>query len=535
MNVQSVVLRSKLKFPKPFMMIYTTSAKTLPLSKVVHIKEKTTFHVSDKCFFVCICFTEIKNENGINVTHPLGMILVNSNEIPFRKILQVHDYTDTITQKYGLIEWQLSCPGTLERSNLISSLNTNIIGHLSERNLKWIAPFSKSGLLPIEDGLKLVHSPYFKSMSGICYPSGAFCLIPMAYPKGTTDAKHSYIARLKVVLHQKQKTETQFATEIQALLQKHKLETVDFENLDIIARLLTFHTIHYLNYTPDMQLEQGIGHSTERWESPREPSLSANEGLSYCGDCEDVARDVYQSAIEISKWFTPSTTDAISAVCLILQLYAPTIEQGSVGGQFHSAYITEPSKFRNHIWAGLHSKLSFQSNCKNIKINYTPKWPVEKILPHIHLEGTGSTYSLFNKHRTQQIKQINTDLDYYSVPDHTFYKHAIACMTGVFADQGVLDFTYTANNKYGIKFKHLLLNQFSLLANYKTEHIQLIKQMIRIERPIYPITTNPYPLNNIPHKTSDIMIFTKQNTHNEQCQLYQLDKNNILCCTFIPI
>ena len=96
-------------------------------------------------------------------------------------------------------------------------------------------------------------------------------------------------------------------------------------------------------------------------------------------------------------------------------------------------------------------------------------------------------------------------------------------------------FLYTANNKYGIKFKHLLLNQFSLLANYKTEHIQLIKQMIRIERPIYPITTNPYPLNNIPHKTSDIMIFTKQNTHNEQCQLYQLDKNNILCCTFIPI
>ena len=383
----------------------------------------------------------------------------------------------------------------------------------AESNLMWIEGFGKRGLQPIVHGLHWVHSPYYVNHMGMTLPSGAFCMIPTYAKENKSAAIRSYQQRLAISLSRNTITPKDFIATV-ADMMSNSIKSKHIRCLAVVADVLTLHTRLDIHYTPDVQLTPAPK-GTERWEIPREPGLPGQNTPSFTGDCEDFAREVYQHAKELREWIEPKLNgNAIESLAVLLHLYVPTIEQGAVDRNAHSKYITYDAPFRNHIWAALHPREAWRTKCTS-KINlerlYT-RWPrqtCEKTLPMVHLEGTGEVYPVVTSRKPGFIAKIENkkktilrrfpELAMSETPDMSlqcehqsnFYKYAIACMTDIFSDQNILDFTYVTENKYGVNIYDWARGKYSFRPSTKhsDETMQKIKTALTIERPIYPITT----------------------------------------------
>lgn len=387
---------------------------------------------------------------------------------------------------------------------------TNIIPQMfnaAEANLKWIAPFHIRGCPPVKNGLKMVHSPYYVNHMGITLPSGAFCMIPTNEEK-REEAIQSHRERLTVTLRRHNMHADTFINGIVSML-KGKVKSKHLRCLHVVADTLTLHPRTNINYTPDVQLTP-TPKGTERWEVPREPALHGK--MSFTGDCEDFAREVYQQTKEIREWVTPSLESGeLEAMSVVLQMYVPTIEQGAVDSAAHSKYITYWAAFRNHIWAALHPRHAFVKKCSpKIKVDYD-NWPMqacESKLPLLHLEGTGDVFPIVTQrnpgyvarlnNKKKQVMQHYPQLGLLSTQDMSlqvehqsnFYKYAIACMTDIFEKQGVIDFSYITDGKYGVSIYDWARGKYKVRPSTKHSKATMnnIRELIRLERPIEAIT-----------------------------------------------
>lgn len=382
----------------------------------------------------------------------------------------------------------------------------------AEANLKWISPFHSRGLPGITSGLKMVHSPYYVNHMGITLPSGAFCMIETS-EDGREAALRSHRQRLQVSLKRNHVSEYDFVRIVSDMMQRG-VRSKHMRCLTVVADALTLHARTTICYTPDVILTSDVPRGTERWEIPREPTVSGD--MSFTGDCEDFAREVYQQAKEISNWVVPKlSADILESMSAVLHMYVPTIEQGAVDSEAVSTYqrkLMPNAAFRNHIWAALHPRHAFVTKCKPIiRPDYTrwPKQACEPKLPMIHLEGTGDVFPIVT-HRTpgyiarilkkkKAVLQQYPQLAGYRTPDFTlqtqhnsdFYKYAVACMSDVFADLGILDFTYTTGHKYGVSIYDWARGNYRLRPSttHSNEKMSDIREMISLERPINGIVT----------------------------------------------
>ena len=73
-----------------------------------------------------------------------------------------------------------------------------------------------------------------------------------------------------------------------------------------------------------------------------------------------------------------------------------------------------------------------------------------------------------------------------------FYKYAIACMTDLFADQGILDFTYVSKHCYGVSIYDWARGSYGFKPStiHSEETMRKIRLALSIERPISPILTH---------------------------------------------
>lgn len=379
----------------------------------------------------------------------------------------------------------------------------------SEANLAWIQGFGANGLAPIVEGLKLVHSPYYTNHLGTTMPSGAFCMIPTCLHCHEDTALRSHTEHLQVALARNVMSSATFLKDVTDLMSATSVKSKHVRCLVVIADAVTLHAQMNINYTPDVQLTPTpVG--TERWNIPREPT--ADGTTSFTGDCEDFAREVYQQCKEILEWVQPSTATVLTAMSAVLHLYVPTIEQGAVDSHAHSKYVTYDAAYRNHIWAALHPRNAWRTKLGKSKCSLDAlykKWPLaacEATLPMLHLEGTGQVYPVVTTvkpgyvGKMQQFRQElqdHSELAAAQTPDMSlqcnhssnFYKYAIACMTDIFSEQGFLDFTYITNNKYGCPIYDWARGQYTFVpsATHSRETMATIRQMIKLERPIFPI------------------------------------------------
>lgn len=460
---------------------------------------------------VVMLFCSRKNDDGQQVTQYLGSALLDLSQCETKNYrLTVRDSSSRPPIQTGRVSITLKqIPSILKH---LKCQENNIIPEMfnaAEANLKWIAPFHSKGCPPIKDGLKMVHSPYYVNHMGITLPSGAFCMIPT----DDTDklkAIASHGKRLKVSLRRHNMRPDIFQTNIADMLSGN-MKSKHLRCLHVICDTLTLHPRTNIQYTPDVQMTP-TPKGTERWEIPREPSLDKH--LSFTGDCEDFAREVYQQAKEIREWVTPSlSAGELEAMSAVLQMYVPTIEQGAVDSSAHSKYITYWAAFRNHIWAALHPRHAFLKKCsQKINIDYEkwPKQPCETILPLLHLEGTGDVFPMVTRRNPGYVSRLNNkqkqilfqypelgmlqtqDLSLQIEHRSNFYKYAIACMTDIFSDQGVLDFTYVTQGKYGVSIYDWARGNYKFRPSttHSAQSMENIRELIQLERPISAITEN---------------------------------------------
>jgi len=388
------------------------------------------------------------------------------------------------------------------------------LGNAAEANLNFIQPFGKSGLPGIKPGLQRVHSPYYMNHLGITLPSGVFCMIPTTIETNLAlrSAIRSHKERLQVTLARNLLTEEKFIHSV------HEMFKSGFENkynnlLTIVGETLTLHPRLMINYTPDVQLTK-IGQKDEgeeEWSVPRWPEEHGKK-LSFKGDCEDYAREVLQQVKEIMEWVSPKTGGNImEALSALLHLYVPTVEQGAVDSSAHSIYQNKPAAFRNHIYAGLHPRNHFTTKIKgklSLQHLYS-RWPQQKWenkLPLLHLEGTAAVVfdieseqlTLLKNDQNYQIQMRYPELLGSNYPSNelnlnhksSFYKYPIAFMTHVFAEQGILDFTYTDGQTYGVSIWDYFRSNYTFIPStqHSPEVMTSIKSMLKMERPIPPIT-----------------------------------------------
>jgi hypothetical protein len=196
--------------------------------------------------------------------------------------------------------------------------------------------------------------------------------------------------------------------------------------------------------------------------------------------------------------------------------YIPTIEQGAVDSSAHTKYITYDAPYRNHIWAALHPRNAWRTKIhgltrpiKDALYKDFPEQKCERTLPLLHLEGTGDVYPVVTCRkpgyiakmvaRTEDIQKnwpfvIGTTTPDMSLQcDHksNFYKYAIAFMTDIFKDHGLLDYTYVTDRTYGVSIYDWARGKYNFRPStqHSPEIMENIDHMIRLERPILPITT----------------------------------------------
>lgn len=390
----------------------------------------------------------------------------------------------------------------------------------AESNLSLIQGFGTKGLPPVAGpGLLQIHSPYYVNHMGITLPSGAYCMIPTSADKGEiTLAVESHAQRFRVCLCRNNMTAESFHENVVHLMARG-LKAKHVKCLCTLADTLTLHTRVVITYTPDVvHTNRAVG--TERWELPREPTIDGK--MSFVGDCEDFAREVYQHAKEIMSWVEPRLDGTpFEALSALLHMYVPTIEQGAVDKDAVSdaqRRLRPHTLFRNHIWAALHPRESFRVKLEGVKCNLQglyEKWPVqkcEKSLPLLFLEGTGDVYPVTDKvpDFVKKMKLKNKQLEnvWSSLSDMTrprinlqfaqnckecpFYKYAIACMTDMFSDQGMVDFTYVSGKQYGVDITDWVRGRYKMRSSCKhsEDTMNMIKNVLTLERPIQPILTS---------------------------------------------
>jgi len=465
----------------------------------------------EKLGLVAMLFCSRSNDDDIPVTMYLGSSVLDLSQASLKSYhLNLTDSSSRPPLKTGYCTIRLrKIPPINNHLNFQSTRVVTLMFQEAEANLRYISPFNTKGLKGIKDGLKMVHSPYYVNHMGVTLPSGAFCMMDTMI-NTKQQALKSHRQRLLVSLKRNHVSEYDFVRIIADMMARG-VRSRHMRCLNVVADMLTLHSRCDTNYTPDVQiLDSGEFKGTERWEVPREPKPDG--GVSFTGDCEDFAREVYQQAKEIRNWVEPKILgDILESLSAVLHMYVPTVEQGAVDSSAHSKYITYWAPYRNHIWAALHPRHAFLAKCRPpMNVDYT-KWPKQKCeskLPMIHLEGTGDVFPIvtlktpgyiarINKKKSE-ILQAHKNLNYLSTPDFslmlkhrsTFYKYAIACMTDIFAEHGVLDFTYVTENKYGVHIYDWARGQyrFKPSAKHTPETMDNIQEIMSIERPIPAIT-----------------------------------------------
>lgn len=478
----------------------------------------------DKLGMVIMLFCSRENDEGATVTQYLGSSVLDfyATELgTYRPRLMDCSTrppveTGTCTIQIRKIP-RLNKPLVFQTRNIPSQMFD-----AAESNLKWISPFHSRGLPAVTAGLKMVHSPYYVNHMGITLPSGAFCMMETC-ENNREAALRSHRQRLQVSLKRNHISEYDFVR-IVADMMTRGVRSKHMRCLTVVADALTLHARVDIEYTPDIIMDKHELRGTERWEIPREPSLSG--AISFTGDCEDFAREVYQQVKEITKWVTPRVHgDIIESMSAVLNMYVPTIEQGAVDSEAVSSYqrkLVPHATYRNHIWAALHPRHAFTIKCKPvIRPDYRqwPKQECEPKLPMIHLEGTSDVFPIVT-HRTpgyiarihrkkNEVLEAYPELAVLRTPDYAlqtqhkseFYKYAIACMTDKFAELGILDFTYTTGHKYGVSIYDWARGNYKFRPSTKhsEDRMQDIREMMSFERPVEGIQSkNKCMKSNVP-------------------------------------
>ena len=474
---------------------------------------------------VCQLYCERKNDEGIQVTELLGSgtldlahclggncsvkmwdksnqnraSLMGNVNINFKEMIFYGENAE------GEFKLQTHAAQSLDRT----------LGEAAESNLTWIRPFGKKGLPGIKPGLQQVHSPYYKNHLGFTMPSGAFCLIPTTIENENQRklAILSHKDRLDVTLARNLMTAENFVGSVRNMFLNGVLHNRLFT---VLAETVTLHSRQIINYTPDVQLtkagKKDIGE--ESWDIPRY-SKEHGSKKSFKGDCEDFAREVQQQCKEIMEWITPKIDgSSIESLSALLHLYVPTLEQGAVDSSAHSIYQDEPAPFKNHIYAGLHPRIHFESKIvgeQKISLEHLyEKWPKqswEYLLPKLHLESTANVVadieskelSMKKRDRINKAQQKYPSL--YSAKyaddglnlyhESNFYKFPIAFMSHAFAEQGIIDFTYVDVDikNYGVDIYDYFKGKYHFVPSTKhsNEVMAKIKHMLKMERKIPPI------------------------------------------------
>lgn len=502
---------------KPFVVFFlsdTTTPATYTLNN--DDKQQKTFKAlltSDSLALVGQMYFKRQNDDGKTISQYLGSSVVDLSTISDQEYtFSMHDSSSHPPLKTGQITMKIQLPVGLV-TNHLKIQNPTFSREMytaADANLTYIEGFGSKGLSSVVEGLKYVHSPYYVNHVGVTIPSGAFCMIPTVLEDDLTQAVKSHKQRLLVALSRNCMRSKDWSNGILDMLGS-TIKSKHLRCLSVVADALTLHARLEINYTPDVQITPE-SKGTERWSVPREPA--ENGGLSFTGDCEDFAREVYQQCKEIREWIKPEKTTIMGQLSMVLHMYVPTIEQGAVDSSAHSKYITYDAPYRNHIWSALHprnawtTKMIGKASLQHLYDQF-PKQHCENTLPLLHLEGTGDVYPVVTKRKpgyickmNQKSQQIVSSYPFVrgmSTPDmalqcdhkSNFYKYAIAFMTDIFQDQGLLDYTYVTDRKYGVNIYDWSRGQYHFIPStrHSTETMNNIKEMIRIERPISAITT----------------------------------------------
>lgn len=465
----------------------------LPLSVAFKTKSKEPVVV------VAMAYIHRKDDDGTMITHPCGSAWIDLSTVNYQDLRETPLIDHTINQQVGLIRWSFDFAFASPPAGPIESNTLQRLSEMSESNLRWIAPFHSRGFPPIVSGLKTVHSPYYTNHLGIRMPSGAFTLT-----RTLRSRMEDQIAA--------------FDSRLTSMLVKHgmsssawNVEEPEQAHLEVLVDFLTMQTNQRVHYTPDVSYrEDGSLVGCERWECPR-----SDDGV-HTGDCEDVAKEIFQQCKEIKALFQPRHTTNLESVSYLLHVYIPTIEQGAVTAAAHSRFaLFDGVSYRNHIWAALHPRSRFKKDIQGplaafvvqgILDSYkvVPKQKWERKLPRLLLEGTGMVYPTSTEivdnskiakrqhdlEKEMPILRSCQTIDFYA-DRCQFYKYSIACMTDVFYNQGILDFTYIHNKRYGIPFADWYNSKaITIHANNKLSSIEMddIDKIIDLDRPIPPLT-----------------------------------------------
>jgi len=527
-------ISSELKHTNLFAQLYM-SVKTSPsYIQIAHDDDKdvTNTMVMEEAdlerVLVCQLYCERKNDEGIKVTGLLGSgtldlahcshetcsvkmwdkstqnraSLVGSIGIKFKKMIFSGENAE------GEFQLQTHAAQSLDRT----------LGNAAEANLTWISPFGKKGLPGIKPGLQQVHSPYYKNHLGVTMPSGAFSMIPTTIENENQRklAILSHKDRLDVTLARNLMTGENFVVSVRDMFEGDGVLPRHNRLFTVLADTVTLHSRQIINYTPDVQLTKaGLkDKGKEEWSIPRY-SKEHGSNKSFSGDCEDFAREVLQQCKEIMEWIPPkidgTTIESLSA---LLHLYVPTMEQGAVDSSAHSIYQDAPAPFKNHIYAGLHPRIHFESKIvgeQKISLEHLyEKWPKQKweyLLPKLHLESTANVVADIESKELSQKKRDTIAKSKQEYPslynskyaddglnlyhESNFYKYPIAFMSHAFAEQGFIDFTYVNGDMkhYGVDIYDYFQGKYHFLPSTKhsNEVMAKIKHMLKMERKIPPI------------------------------------------------
>lgn len=509
----------------PFVVAYL-SRDTLPKTLTLTSNTEGQFDFKeqpDHALLVFQLFCARKNDDGYPVTTYLGSTVVDLSQCSktpeYRFTLKDAAtrpplHAGQLSVRFTQLPQEFAAAEASMQSHQIQSPDfARQMFSAAESNLMWIEGFGTKGLQPIVHGLHWVHSPYYVNHMGITLPAGAFCMIPTYADTQKSAAIRSHKQRLDVALARNTITPRDFI-DTTADMMTSNIKSKHLRCLAVVADMLTLHTRLDIRYTPDVQLGT-VSRGTERWEIPREPAPPGQRQPSFTGDCEDFAREVYQHAKELREWIVPKLLGtALESLVAILHVYVPTIEQGAVDKNAHSKYITYDAPYRNHIWAALHPRDAWRTKCAGVlslegAYARWPPQPCEKTLPMIHLEGTGEVYPVVTTRKPGFIAKIankkeavlakypelvtceTPDMSLQCEHQSTFYKYAIACMTDVFAEQNILDFTYVTEQKYGVSIYDWARGKYHFRPSttHSDATMAKIRTAITIERPIYPITT----------------------------------------------
>ena len=512
--------------PNPFVVCFvstSSSPQSWTIEGAMDAPKHFEWETGDsEVLLVLQLFCTRNNDDGYSVTQYLGSGVLDVSQCDVKSYsVHIKDSSNHKNLAVGRVDLRLvdvpafsiiPAESRLVAHRIQSPQCARRLFNAAEANLTWIEGFSPRGLPPIVCGLKRVHSPYYVNYMGVTMPSGAFCMIPTTTGHGSKhQALKSHWQRLNVSLARNTMSAEDFVEGV-AHMMTSNIKSKHLRCLSVVADMLTLHTRMDIRYTPDVQFTP-TPMGTERWEIPREPGVHGH--TSYTGDCEDYAREVFQHCKELRAWVRPNIhASALESLVAILHLYVPTIEQGAVDSEAHSKYITYDAAFRNHIWAAMHPRRHWETKCSppislETLYKHWPQQPCERTLPVIHLEGTGDVYPVVTARKPGYIAKIQRKrqlverkypwLARAETPDMSlqcdhrsdFYKYAIACMTDIFADQGLLDFTYTTGGKYGANIYSWSRGQYNFRPSTKHSENTMrdIRNMISIERPVGPILT----------------------------------------------